>query len=606
MTKTITASVDGEAQFDAGGGRTNLVFAWNLAVVGGPAALLGLLAWGRRWTSDDGFIFFRVVDQITHGNGPVFNAGERVETATSTVWTAILVAGRLVLPDAIELEEIALWLSLSFAVFGVVSCGLGARQLLRIANPGRADTAVLVPFGSLAVVGIAPFWDFSTSGLEMGLVFAWIGGSFWALSSFASCPAERQKGRLWPIAALIGLGALVRPDLAIFTGCFLIALLAVDSRGSWRHRLGTIGAALAIPAAYQVFRMGYYGSLVPNPAVAKGASKVDWGRGLNYLGNVVSSYRLWILLPLIGVGAGVLVHRLWNATETRRVVLVVAAPIVAAVLHATYIVRVGGDFMHARLLLPAIFALAAPVAVIQLRRSWTLGLAVLVVIWAAASSLFLTPLRSEFSGDQRLFFVQETHVANPVTLEDWRRMPWLGVARDFEEANAQEEGLLGIPPISTFLRTSDGRQISDVGRDLLLRPGVDADGAFAFPAVGAVSYALGTEVLIIDRLGLGDALAARIDGDLDELPTGHQRYLSLPWIEARYASRSTPDPEAIRRAAADFGRLALQCGELKALIDAIEDPLTPSRFAKNFFRSPSLTRLTVPENPQFAFAKFCR
>ena len=48
------------------------------AAIGLPVLLLAVLGWSRRWAADDAYIDFRVVDNLLHGLGPVFNAGERV------------------------------------------------------------------------------------------------------------------------------------------------------------------------------------------------------------------------------------------------------------------------------------------------------------------------------------------------------------------------------------------------------------------------------------------------------------------------------------------------------------------------------------------------
>src|SRR5262245_7605731 len=53
-----------------------------ILLLAGPVAWILWSAWVRRWLTDDGFIYVRVVNQILDGNGPVFNAGERVEAAT--------------------------------------------------------------------------------------------------------------------------------------------------------------------------------------------------------------------------------------------------------------------------------------------------------------------------------------------------------------------------------------------------------------------------------------------------------------------------------------------------------------------------------------------
>ena len=55
----------------------------------------------------------------------------------------------------------------------------------------------------------------------------------------------------------------------------------------------------ALPVAYQVFRMGYYASLVANTAYAKQATAVHWSRGWRYLREFVDDYILW--LPLVAI-----------------------------------------------------------------------------------------------------------------------------------------------------------------------------------------------------------------------------------------------------------------------------------------------------------------
>jgi arabinofuranosyltransferase len=71
-------------------------------------------AWNRRWMSDDGYIYLRVVDQLLAGNGPVFNRGERVEAATSPLWVGLLAISNSVLrPVPSPWLAVALGLGLS-------------------------------------------------------------------------------------------------------------------------------------------------------------------------------------------------------------------------------------------------------------------------------------------------------------------------------------------------------------------------------------------------------------------------------------------------------------------------------------------------------------
>ena len=85
--------------------------------------LFAIMIWQRRWTSDDGFINFRVVCNILAGHGPVFNVGERVEAFTSPLWIALL-AGLAALGAG--LGQAAAALGQVLAVMGVLLAQLGA------------------------------------------------------------------------------------------------------------------------------------------------------------------------------------------------------------------------------------------------------------------------------------------------------------------------------------------------------------------------------------------------------------------------------------------------------------------------------------------------
>src|SRR5213078_2905601 len=63
-----------------------------------PVAFIAVLGWTHRWVEEDAFLNFRIVDQIRAGHGPVFNIGQRVEVATSTLWLAMLTVAKSALP----------------------------------------------------------------------------------------------------------------------------------------------------------------------------------------------------------------------------------------------------------------------------------------------------------------------------------------------------------------------------------------------------------------------------------------------------------------------------------------------------------------------------
>ena len=142
------------------------------------AVLFGWGAWQRRWIADDGLIVLRTVRNLLAGNGPVFNAGERVEANTSTVWTYLIYLGGWI-GGPVRLEYVALVLALVLSVAGVALAMLGAGRLYA---PGlRGRRALLLPAGALVYIAVPPARDFATSGLENGLVLAYLGLLWWMM-----------------------------------------------------------------------------------------------------------------------------------------------------------------------------------------------------------------------------------------------------------------------------------------------------------------------------------------------------------------------------------------------------------------------------------------
>ena len=107
-----------------------------------PVLILAWMGWRQRWTADDGFINLRIVRQLLAGNGPVFNAGDRVEAGTSPAWIVLLAALDVVLP--LRLEWIALFAGLgatlgglAFAIFGTRGRARGRAARTRRIRPAR-------------------------------------------------------------------------------------------------------------------------------------------------------------------------------------------------------------------------------------------------------------------------------------------------------------------------------------------------------------------------------------------------------------------------------------------------------------------------------------
>ncbi|AGL29290.1 hypothetical protein J113_26645 [Mycobacterium tuberculosis CAS/NITR204] len=171
----------------------------------------------------------------------------------------------------------------------------------------------------------------------------------------------------------------MRPEFALIGGLALIMML-IAAR-TWRRRVLIVLAGGFLPVAYQIFRMGYYGLLVPSTALAKDAAGDKWSQGMIYVSNFNRPYALWVPLVL-SVPLGLLLMTARRRPSFLRPVLapdygrvaravqsppaVVAFIVGSGVLQALYWIRQGGDFMHGRVLLAPLFCLLAPVGVIPI------------------------------------------------------------------------------------------------------------------------------------------------------------------------------------------------------------------------------------------------
>jgi arabinofuranosyltransferase len=568
--------------------------------------LLILLGMGylRRWVTDDAFISLRVAQHLLAGHGPVFNVGERVEAYTHPLWLAILAAcGAL----GITLEIGALVLGLVFALVGLLAAQRGAALLARrLHAPHPEDRGrLLFPLGAIVFVAVPVVWDFVTSGLETGLTFAWLGGSYWLLARHGLGTSSADSSWMpTVIAVVVGLGPLVRPDLLIFSGAFLVVLAPTGAGGSWRgaaSRLARLSlVAGVVPGAYQVFRMGYFAALVPNTALAKEASRAYWRQGWVYARDFIGVYALWIPLLLL---LGWLGLETWRACRRRdwRAAALLLAPVVAAAVHALYVIRVGGDFMHGRFFLPSLFGAILPLAMVALPVPRLAGwrglargaLALGVLGWALACGLWMRwPHGPEINpvgiADERLYYVSRTRRSNPITIADYLDMDhdWV------------RQGLL------LRERGQDRPRVLLVGRrEFPLAATVHPDVALvsAVGNPGGQGYAAGLDVHLVDRLGLGDPIAARLRLEKRTRP-GHEKELPGAWAIARFshpAEAGADSPEVVA------AREALACAPLAELLRAVEEPLTVSRFLRNVRLSWPLTRLRIAADPFRARRNLC-
>jgi arabinofuranosyltransferase len=589
--------------------------------------LFGWGAWQRRWIADDGLIVLRTVRNLLAGNGPVFNVGERVEANTSTLWTYLLYLGGLV-GGPVRLEYVALALALALSLLGVVFLMLGAARLYAPSLLGRR--ALLLPAGALVYIAVPPARDFATSGLENGLALAYLGLLWWMMVRWAQQSAT-GRGFTAGLAFVAGLSVLVRPEFALVGGGALIMML-IAVRG-WGPRVLIVVAGGFLPVAYQIFRMGYYGLVVPGTALAKDASGKKWSQGFVYLENFNRPYLLWLAAILLVV-LGVLVlagrRQPWwirapARTDRRRLAgfvqsqpVVVVFFVVSGLLQAAYWIRQGGDFMHGRVLLAPLFCVLAPVAVIPVvlpeRRQRSVVLAgatasvwaavALWALWAANSpGMGADATKVTYSGivDERRFYAQATGNAHPMTASDYLDYPRMRSV--IEAIDNTPEGALLLPS-GNYTQWDVVPAIPPPPP----APGVPPDPKAAqngphtvfFTNLGMLGMNVGLDVRVLDQIGLANPLAAHT-ARLQDARIGHDKDLFPDWVVADgpWLKQHPFLPPYLDQDWVTEAQAALKCPTTDAVLTSIRGPLTVRRFLSNILHSFQFTSYRIDRVPEY-------
>lgn len=228
---------------------------------------------------DDAFISFRYARNLAGGAGLVWNPGERAEGYTNFLWT-LLQAIPFVFSSAADPVAYVRALSLISGAGAIVASFF----LVRRAAP-KNDLLPLVP--PVLLAGSWPFAINTMSGLET--VF------FAALLAIATLlfVIEHDDLRYRGSSLIYALAALTRPEaIGLFLLVAAAAALSLRKRdGFRRYAIRVAVPFIAVSGAHEIFRLAYYGQLVPNTFIAKFG--VPLPKGLptraSYLGDFLTS-----------------------------------------------------------------------------------------------------------------------------------------------------------------------------------------------------------------------------------------------------------------------------------------------------------------------------
>jgi arabinofuranosyltransferase len=333
--------------------------------------------------------------------------------------------------------------------------------------------------GTTAVLGIVvllfsqAFIDFSTSGLENALTHLLL--ALFAMRTWTCDGSPRQLATLGLIAAGV---MTTRLD----AGLLVLPALCVQAFAQRSVRaLAAIAVGLLPFFAWELFSIIYYGFPFPNTAYAKlktGIPRLELARqGWIYLQDSLVRDPL-ALSTIAASSAGALVTA---RAQTWPLVLGIA-------VYLGYVVAVGGDFMSGRFITPALMTAVClfaqyPIAIVH--RAWVAVLAIVLIVGSVSSPRPAMTDGGYGSGA-------------------WRRIPESGIA-DERRYYYPVSGLLRMNRLTPTPATDEparARQNLAQGRRVVPRD-----------AVGFFGVAAGARLHVVDVLGLGDPLLARLPSE---------------------------------------------------------------------------------------------
>ncbi|OGC41366.1 hypothetical protein A2548_02460, partial [candidate division WOR-1 bacterium RIFOXYD2_FULL_41_8] len=298
---------------------------------------LVLLAWLNRFILDDAFISFRYAYNFAHGHGLVWNIGERVEGYTNFLWTMIMTIPMFFNWDPVFFSYVAgvglFFLSLWFTY----------KTALLISGSEK------VAFFAMLFLGTSySFSAYATSGLETQLQTC--------LSLVVAFLFLRViLNNLWNPWLLVGisflsaLAMLTRLDsVVILTVPYLVAFFyllkeQIDFSTKAKRVVFLCFPVVGILLVWLAWKLWFYGDIIPNTYYAKAISEASAIRGLYYVYLFFLSY---CLIPFV------LLFLVFSKKIIKSAGLVTLSA--TAILWIFYVIKVGGDYMEFRFLIPVL------------------------------------------------------------------------------------------------------------------------------------------------------------------------------------------------------------------------------------------------------------
>jgi len=409
------------------------------------------------WAEEDAFITLRTSDNFIHGYGLRWNVAERVQTYTNPLWMFALAGAHLL----IENPYIAL-IALSIAVSALA-------LFVLLTNVPQNDFGLLLAFSILFLS--KAFVDYSTSGLEnpathlLAVCFA---------AYYFKVEKPLNDKNIFILSLFAGLATFNRMDSILF---YLPVLLYIFLTHRNRQTFKLIAAGLSPFILWEIFSIIYYGFPVPNTYYAKLNTGVPLNesitQGILYFLNSLG----WDPITLTIIFSSLILAFLGKRNEETLLAF-------GVVLYLAYILYIGGDFMSGRF-----FSAPLIMSVILLVRRAQESSMLEKYVWISlvlALGLILAPLKS---------------FSNPLESD-------LVTFDNTTDIADERFGYYRFTNLLLFSRREDLAMYPFAEYGLQVRR--EKIKVIVVPGIGMIGYFAGPDTHVIDELGLGDPLLARL------------------------------------------------------------------------------------------------
>jgi arabinofuranosyltransferase len=433
------------------------------------------------WVTEDAFITFRVVDNALNGHGLSWNPNERVQAYTHPLWFFLLLAG-----SAINNQPYYISLFLSYICI-VTTLWLA----LKILRPCGALSFLFL----FALLFSKAFIDWMTSGLENPLGYLLITLFLWIWFR-----KEGNRHHLFLLTFTAGAMYLNRPDAIVLISPALLYAFLTDEH-PWRKKIGIVLMGGMGVFAWTLFSLVYYGTPVPNTALAKTATDIP---ALQYLAQAALTYAhiartdtVSLILLLAGCLIGFLQSpRRWKALSA-------GLPV-----WGIYLCMIGGDYMAGRFFsIPVLFSALLCARALRNYPFRKLGAAVVAAMLIALPQLQFTLFSTlDYRIEGRIYDIT-----------------------DSRGAYYRATGLLRI-----LQNTPGGGGISHrwflTGK--ALKDAAPRKGIYTGCVMGMLPYGAGPDFYWIDPLALSNAFLARLPARSGSRVGHYERALPPGYLES--------------------------------------------------------------------------